>query len=341
MHKFSTFAHVFINSLFNPQYYTKLAQVKAWFSWQYFLFLNFLLSFVVLAYVLPAVTQFQIGPVADQVVETFPEGVVISGDTTGLHINQELPYSIPFPEFMNEALNEEVPEGMNAEINGVPYEEAVEFNLITFSTDEAVQSVQDFYDSKSIIVVTDTTIYALDDAETGEVRIYAMPAFEEAFSVSQSDLKYWADKVVNHSFFVQKWYVPLLGFLSVLVLLPLSIWLRTIAIAFYTLFIWLIVTLFMKSKKFGYTRLFQIGLHSLTLPLLIKIVVDYFMLFDFSGFWFMLAYVIWTTFLISRIEEQTTSTSKPQPIKQHSSKQSSSKVIGTKITTSKSKVTKK
>lgn len=296
MKKLLTFGHVFVNSLISPQYYQKLVHTKAWFSWQYFLFLNFLLSFVVLVHVLPALVAFEVKPIADELVEVFPAGLVVSGDTTGLHINQELPYSVPLPDSLQDMSDSQDPS-----VESDPYNQEVEFNLITFSTDELIQNVQDFYATNSLIVVTDTTIYALKDADSGEVRLYEMPAFEEAFSVSRQDLENFAGRVISHPFFASKWYVPLIGLAAVVLTLPLSIWLRTLAVAVYSAFVWVIVAFFMKSKKLSYGKLFQLGLHSLTLPLLIKIVVDYFMWFDFSGFWFMLAYLVWTCFLVSQI----------------------------------------
>jgi hypothetical protein len=300
MQKLRTFFHVLVNSIAQPPYYQKLLNTKAWFSWQYFLFLNFLLSFIALIYVIPGVSQFQVEPVANDIASIVPEGVVISGDTSGIHINQERPYSIPFPTFLLDDVPAENLE--NVTINDVPYDQAADFNLVTFETDENITNVQDFYDAEALAVITESTIYLLDDAETGEVRVYAMPSFEESFSFSRADAQWLAQTIISHPFFAQKWYIPLLGLGAVLLTLPFSIWLRTIAIAVYTLFVWVIVAFFMKTKKLSYGKLFQVGLHSFTLPLLVKILVDYFQWFDFSGLWFLLAYLIWTLFLVSTIK---------------------------------------
>lgn len=297
MQQLTTFLHVFINSISQPKYYQKVLAVKSWFSWKYFLLLNALLSLVTLVYLLPALLQFQPSMVADEAVSVFPAELVVYGDEEGLSINQERPYSVPFPEFLTD-------------------ETSVGINLVTFSTDEEVASVQDFYNSQSLAVVTETTIYMLDDTETGEVRVYAMPTFTEPFEVSQADVESVAQKIIQHPFFAQKWYVPLVSIIALVLVFTFSLIGRIIALVIFSAVAWVITAVFMKAKKLSYGQLFQIGLHSLTLPLLVKIIIDYFMWFDFSGIIFMIAYLVWTLFIVSQMGQSSSgrpaaSTAKP------------------------------
>lgn len=284
MQQLSTFLHVFVSSISQPKYYQKVLAVKSWFSWKYFLFLNAVLSLLTLVYVLPPLTQFQPSVVADEAVSVFPAELVVYGNEEGLSINQERPYSVPFPEFLTD-------------------ETSVGFNLVTFSTDEAVATVQDFYESQSLAVVTETTIYMLDDTDTGEVRVYAMPTFTEHFEVSQADVQTVAQQIVEHPFFAQKWYVPIVSVAALILVFIFSLIGRVVALVIFSAVAWVVIAVFMKSKKLSYGQLFQIGLHSLTLPLLVKILVDHFMWFDFSGFIFMAAYLVWTLFIVSQLHE--------------------------------------
>jgi hypothetical protein len=340
MQQLNTFFRTLINSLSNPKYYADVLKVKAWFSWKYFLFWNVLASLVVLMYVLPPVIAFKPSEATHEIVTVYPEELEIYGSERGITINQERPYRIPFPKKWMYGVSEADKENIN--INDVPLDEAESLALVTFDTDANIQNIQDFYESESLAVLTESTIYMLDDADTGEVRVYEIPAFEEEFSFGFSKLKGFENKVLNHPFVSQKWYIPLLGLFLVLVMIPVTIWLRIVTIAIYSVLVWITAGFVIKKTKIEYGKAFQVGLHTLTLPVLIKIIVDLVNTYSsttiqFGGIWFFLVYFVWTMYVLY----QAAATTKVATKKAVAKKATTSTKTKTKAKTTKKSVTKK
>lgn len=342
MQQLKTFFRTLVNSLSNPSYYADVLKVKAWFSWKYFLFWNVLLSLLILVYVLPPVMSFKPQEVSEQIVAAYPAELEIYGGENGIEINQERPYSIPFPA----EWTEEIPEDAKADIdvNDIPLDEAEDFSIVTFDTDANIQNIQDFYEARSIAVLTESTVYMLDDADTGEVRVYEMPAFEEEFTFGLSDIKNFERKVLEHPFVAQKWYVSLIGLFMVLVMIPLTIWLRIVTIAIYSVLVWITAGFVIKKTKIEYGKAFQVGLHTLTLPVLIKVVIDLVNSYsatrlEFGGIWFFLVYFVWTMFVLYQAVSSTRVTDKKVMAKKSSSGRTakSTKKSVTKKSTKKTK----
>lgn len=307
MNKIKTFFRTLVQSVANPQYYNDVLKAPTSFSWKYFFVLNLLLSLLVLVNVLPPVYNFDHQEVITQVADIYPEELEMTFSPQGLEINQELPYVVPFPEEeFNQLFGEEDQYAQDATFNGSELDEVEEFNLVTFVADEDFGGLSDFYAMNSLIVLTETSAYIYDDVETSEVRAYDLTQFEETFTFNEAILNNFVDQVLNHPFFSQRWYVPLIAFATVFLFLPMTVVIRVLTVALYSVAVWFASKLFFKSRKLSYGDTFQMGLHLLTLPMLLKYGVDLTQFTtQFTGFWFFLAYFGWAMLVLNLMSTST------------------------------------
>jgi hypothetical protein len=322
MQKLKTFFNSLFNSLTNPSYYQDIIKAPASFSWKYFLFLNFLMSFLIIGMVLIPASLFNLTEAIDRGFDLYPEELVITADETGLSVNQELPYSIPFPA----ELFDDVPEHArdNMEVNDLPLEEIEDLSLITFDSDEYVTDIQDFYASESFMVVTESTIYFLKDVDTGEVHLYPMPEFEEPFEVSSLKVQELRDKIVSHPFVSKKMYLLVIAVVVIILFFPIMTLARVLTAAFYSVAAWLVAKFVFKKLKLSYSKVVQVSFHSLTLVILAATVGEATELFSLAGWNYFWVYLLWTGFIFFTINKPANTLSQSTSVKAKSTKKSAS-----------------
>lgn len=257
------------------------------FTWKYFFFFNLIAALIIGVKLLVPVALFDLAGNLVQMANVFPEDLVVTADDKGLNINQELPYTIPMSQI--------AVEGMSDEDTDVPQ------NILTFTADEAIEGIQSVRDLDSIFVLTPTTVYVAGDQVDQEVRAYPIPEFEEAITLDRSSINTFIDRVVNHPFLKNKLYVPALLLASLLIVYPLILISRVVTLALYATATWVIVMLFMKKKGLGWSKIFQISMHSITPIILIAHLIGIFSFVFFHGWIYFLSYLGWTLFVISKL----------------------------------------
>lgn len=281
MTKLRTFVRTFIKSCFDPSYYRDIWHAKPSFSWQYFLFLQAILSVIVTVWVMIPIAAFNLSATISDVVKHYPQELVIKLDQSGVHINQPLPYQIAMPK---EKQYYDMQEGDTPDY------------LVTFADDATVNGLSDVYAYDSVAVVTQSTAYFIKDLDTREVRAYPLTNGEmtQPLEVSAAQIEMWKNKVMELPVIKHRWYVaPIAAVIFTFVWVGMTL-VRLITLAIYTAAVWVAVKVFFKGKTFEYGTLFRFGLHSLTLIVLIAMITSYAGYDVLHGGWYFLAYLIWT-----------------------------------------------
>jgi hypothetical protein len=291
MNKFVTFFRTLVKSSSDPTYGTQIVRASSWFSWKYFLVFTLLTAIVTAAKILVPVSLFDTRGAIESVADVYPAELQITGDKTGLHINQPLPYSISWPQDLLQ--EEEVREELVAE--------DIPMNIVTFTSDELVEGASDIKSYDSMAVITESTIYFREDMDTGELRVYEVPAFDETFTIDRSVVNNLVTTLAENPVIKQRLYIPLIGLVILLFLYPLMLAGRVLTVAIYSLVVFVLVKLFMKAKSLTYGKTFQLGLHTITPVVIAAYVFEALGYVFFHGFLYFVAFAAWTLFMISRL----------------------------------------
>ncbi len=295
MNKLKTFFHTLKNSSTNPNYGDDILNSRFTFSLKYFslLMLLFALGFTVA--VMFGLSQFKPETITESIVNEYPQELVINYDDKGVTINQELPYSIEWPE--------EWREGESNELDDLPQK------FLVFASDEQITNIRDYYESDALMVVTPTTFYVAQDSNTREVTVYEIPPAggqDEHFQMSRQVIDEGKRMFLEHPFIKDKLYIPVLGLLFLLLIFPLMwIW-HFYTAAFYALVLKIVTSITKKANTVKYKKLLQLCLHTITPVLLLQIVFSLFGAFELNGFLFMIAVVGWSYVMLTKLEEKTT-----------------------------------
>jgi hypothetical protein len=249
MKKFITFSYVFRKSLFSLSYYRDVLKSRFKFSIKYFLAFSFLLGFLsilsISLSILPQVNIF-LERFKNRAYTVYPSDLVITLKNGELSTNVTEPFHIPFPY---ELFSQNVPSISDQQ----------QTYLMTIDTKA---NAQDFTKSQSLILVThDKYVFASENTN----------------GIHEESLKNLGDMTIDKKFFDQKLnsLLPLLkyadAFLITIILITFIIIIPIIRLA--SLFIYTLILL-IPAKIMGlnikFTKLYQIGLHSLTLPLILQ-----------------------------------------------------------------------
>lgn len=283
--------------MFSPSYYNDVVRAPYSFSWKFFLAFNFLCAVLLSLVIAIPISLFNFSGMLHQVANQYPADLEITAGANGIQINQPLPYAVPML-LENQPFMEEV-----------RMEEGVPANLITFVDEQDATfgaQVNQVFDS--MIVVTPRMAYVSegnDPEEFNEIRAYAIPEFQEEMVVDQQLIDGWVNQVTDNPFVANRLYVPLIALVVILVTFPfLTLW-KVITLAFYSVIVWAITSLGMKDKNLSFGKVFQIGQHSMTLISVLSILVGILSLFTLNGPFYVIAFVVWTLFIISRLNRTT------------------------------------
>lgn len=286
------FFRTYVLSLTSPAFYEVVLRMPASRSFKYFALLQVLLA---LLYTLPLfVTMVAVDPrgVIDDVTAVYPDELAITVEDGRVSINQELPYAIPMPKAMADDVS------MGDDDADQPA------SLVVFASEEQVGSVTSFFELDALVVVTENAVYARDGNPGGQMRAYMLPQDGFSGTVDRAKVDAFADAVSGHWFVRYRAYaVP--AALIFFALLWVAFFVGyLVALVIYTAVVWLLAKLFLRSRMFTYGRLYQIGLHALTLIITVDVVLGMLGMTFFGGFIMLLAYLAWTVWILTELPVQ-------------------------------------
>lgn len=268
MNKITTFFHAFKNSISNPNYYNDLLNVKFSFSFKYLLVCSFLFSLAS-----TGIFMYKVGPVVNEwvdkapslIVSAYPQDLVLHTQGGEWYINKQEPYVIPFPEFFTED---------QRKVAGLPK------NMVTFYKEGTIEDVTRL---NTMFLVNRKNILAIN--ENGGVDSSPLGEIPNTRITKQS-LEQSVAQIVP----VIERVVAIAG---IFVLVFLFFW-NFIGLLLYLLWLgfllWIMGMIF--SRKVTYEKAYQFGIHTITIPLIFKLLLSL-VAFGFPlPFWFTVVSVI-------------------------------------------------
>ena len=283
MNKLSTFVRTFWKSLTSFAYYKDIIQARFAFSFKYFWLFSFvlgsILTVVISFTVIPTINKF-LGRLSQKVTNLYPPDLVVTIKNGQVATNAVEPLHIPIPF----ELFTDTPPAIS---------DQKQIYLVTIDTKA---QIDDYQNSQSLIFITKDTAVVRDDNEG--YRIYPL---KDAGDVTLN--KKMVDEFLNK-------IMPLLNYIpTVLVIilfvvfafiLPIS---RLVSLMFLNLP--LLVTARLMHISLSYKKLFQVGLHALTLPTLIQVGLSVFNLTPPVPFFNSLLYILYGLIILATLKEKT------------------------------------
>lgn len=268
MNKITTFFNAFKNSISNPNYYNDILKAKFSFSFKYLLVCSFLFSLAS-----TGIFIYKVGPVVNEwvdkapsiIVNAYPQDLVFHTQGGEWYINKQEPYVIPFPKFVTEAQRKEA---------GLPQ------NMITFYKEGTIEDVTRL---NTMFLVNRKNILAIN--ENGGVDSSPLGELPNT-RITRQSLEQSVAQIVP----VIERIVAIAG---IFVLVFLFFW-NFIGLLLYLLWLgfllWIMGMIF--SRKVTYEKAYQFGIHTITIPLIFKLLLS-FVAFGFPlPFWFTVVSVI-------------------------------------------------
>lgn len=247
MIKLTTFYQTFYKSIFSFAYYREVVKAKFSFSLKYFLFLSFLIGMistvVVSTFILPPLNRFA-ARIQNRAAAVFPADLVITIKDGQLSTNVSEPLHFPIPF---ELFTDTPPAITDQE----------QRYLITIDTKA---HVEDAAKSQSIIFITKDTLVVNDDP----VKLYPLKDGQD-MTVDKMTIESILSKITPFIRIVPILIVVLLTGLF-MILIPLGELLQLTLLSLILLFF----SKFMQLP-FSYQKIYQIALHSFTLPLCVQV----------------------------------------------------------------------
>jgi len=290
--KFKTFWHSFINSASSPRYYNDVLSAKPRFSWQYLVVLVLLAGLVgigeFLATTLPWVNDFDASQAIHTVAAMYPDDLEFSVVDGSVVINQELPYSVELPGFL------EGEDGFSDTVD----------SLVLFTTDDIIYDA--VRDSSALFIVGQTIVYVPDEiASEGRVyyRAYSVPDDQQVEVISKAEVSSYESEIIALPFIANRWYV--FAFVLAVVVIGLFIvfpfmLVGKILFAFVLATVGWTMTLVL-SKKLTFSQVLHLTFHALTPLLIIESLVDLMGQFSFNLLWALGCYVVWMYIVFNAI----------------------------------------
>lgn len=286
MNKLRTFYYSFKRSLTDPSYYRDILKVPFSFSFKYFLILTLLMS--VFYSVFLAFSLASLIPQAPKFVETFktrvrtayPQELVINIKNGKFSTNVQEPFYYDIPELTEEDSDYEY-----------------------FLAIDTTASVDDYKDYNSLILVTEKAV-VYPDGENSGVPTQKITYFDEKAEPITFNRNMYDNLV--------KEYLPLADYIPA-VLIALTVFTLLISpfiIAFFmaawymlqllilSFIAWIVSLIFKNNLTYG--KIYQLGLHAFTLPILVSTLVS--QMADVP-FFLSAGFVLWMVIILSKIKE--------------------------------------
>ena len=234
------------NSIYNPKYYQELLNRPFSYSVKYFFkfSLVFSLLFVLIfsTFIFPKINR-ELKNFITESVNNYPDELEVSVKNGSVSTNVEEPYFIKTPS----SWKGEQQEGVNN------FE-----NLIVIDTkSEPDVGNLEKYNTASLI----TEKYIVYEAEDGKITIQPLEKFPNMV-INEKNVNSFIERYSPYLKFI---YIPLVFAFFIFAVFFLIF--RLIYLFFAALFIWLIASI--KGVKINYSKAYQMGMHLMTLPLIL------------------------------------------------------------------------
>jgi len=275
--KLKTFKYVFVNSLYKPLYYKHVLKSSIWFSLKYLFFLSFLIFFIqiltLVVFIIPKIGSLPelVDNAYTRVFDFYPSELEVTIDEGILSTNQKNPYYIEIPEMSEDE------------------------DFDHFITVDTNANIEDYSVYKTTILVTDSSFIYPDNQSSYAVTSVSDLEWSGVFT-SKDYQK--IVKELEPAFEAVSKYAPVV-LLALFVLVPpiVSIFIvlgHLIFLLFMSLILWF-VSIIMKVEL-SYQQIYHLGIHSLTVPIIITSVLGIFgihmeMLFT-SSFLLFMVYIL-------------------------------------------------
>ncbi len=237
-------------SIYGPEYYSSLLKKPFSYSIKYFLFLAVclaLFSTIVLSFsVIPTVNSFLI-TASTKIIDYYPnDGFRIVVDHGKVSTNVAEPYFLKIPDELKA-------DGLSSYGNTSSSLE----NLFVIDTKNHF-SIDDFYKDRTILLVTGDSIAYMKDQSV----VIQPISSNVSFVVDKGIVGSFIQKIKPY-FAIVDWFIII--FLPVVLFVGMA--LNLVYLFIFALLVWALVR--MRDADIGYKKSYQLGIHLMTLPLII------------------------------------------------------------------------
>lgn len=278
--------YVFSKSLSSPKYYQDILDTKFSFSMKYFAVLALIASAITFpSLIKPIMTDLREGidMVEETLISAYPEELVITTIDGELSINQPEPYIFPMPK------DEEI------EINGEEETEAFT-NLLVIDT---VGTIDDLEKHDTLILVNKTNVLVRN---SNKIEVYPLSDYPDG-EITADTIRGLVDEI-GPFFDALPYIVLVLAFLGTLIY---YFGFRLVYLLGVALLLMGVGTL--RGMRLVYSKYYQIGIHALSLPLLIEVLAGVFEYPINYPFWFLILNVLIGILGIASIDKGSIDTS--------------------------------
>lgn len=283
MNKLKTWFYVFKRSLTDPSYYKELEKTKLSFSLKYlyllliFVFLITGVQFAILAFAVLPTLPSKINEYKQSLIKDYPEGLEIKINNGELSTNQKEPFYVNFPQ-TRKLMN---------------FKEKT--NLITIDTKGDINEYPTYntfilVGKKYIVAPDDNNSYKLYPLDSEGQTVINKAAYLNFFTKADPFIQALPNIIFAMSlaaFTIFPFFAAgfsLLGKLSYLLIL--------------TLFLLLIAALM--KKKYKFSTLYRLGIHGLTLPILVGSLLGLFGIF--IPWLYTLLFLVWMGVVLNKLK---------------------------------------
>lgn len=270
--------------MFSFSYYHNVVKAPFGFSMKYFLVFSLLLGLAITT-IGSAVTIQLVQPFLERIEKRahnlYPDELVLTIKSGELSTNATEPLRFPIPF----ELFTEVPPA-------IPDRE--QQYLVTIDTKA---SIDDYKKYQSVVLLTKTNAVVLDD--NGGYRVYPFKKIDD-LTVNKQKVNEVVDKLLPYLK-----YIPVLIAATLFVIfVPLMTLMRLLSLLFLSLV--LLIPVNIMNLSFSFKKVYQIGLHALTLPTLIQIVMVTFDLNPPIPFFNSLLFLLYCLIILAELKKTPT-----------------------------------
>jgi len=282
MKKIITFSYVFRKSLFSLSYYKDVVKSRFKFSLKYFLIFCLLTGFLSLLSislsVIPEVNVF-ITRFKNNAYTLYPSDLIITVKNGQLTTNVTEPFRVPIPY----ALFTQNPPAIS---------DQKQIYLVTIDTKA---SPQDFTKSQSLMLITKDKYVIASDNLNG---------------VREESLKNLGDLVIDKKFIDQKLnsIMPVLNYASLILMAILALVFLILmpVVRLMSLFVYSLILLIparMMGLTLNFAKIYQIGLHALTLPLILQMTLLAFGVYPAIPFFGSIVFLLYNLVILAELNK--------------------------------------
>lgn len=284
MKKLTAFNYIFWKSISSFAYYRELIKTKFSFSFKYFLFFSFVLgtltTIILSSTIVPVVNKF-ITRFQSRALTLYPQDLIITVKDGKVSTNVVEPLQFP------------IPVELFTDKPGAISDQNQQY-LITIDTNS---QITDFASKKSIVLVTENAI-VVPDNDSG-YRVYPIAETQNVIID-----RIMVEKIIKQIIPLFKFVIPIIiGALFVIlaVLIPMTRLLSLLVLSLVLLFIAKFMHL-----KLNYGKIYQLGLHALTLPTLIQIFMTMFNLNPNIPFFNSILFILYMLVILAELRKSPT-----------------------------------